>query len=295
MNLLAIPSQVMDIISSMQLAPVAQAYPNKSKFKKSYIPAMSADRVSTWRNEVLISMKKMEFKHDDPDYNIVVGITNKVSSASLSASVCRIVDILKSRLEDEFRLRIVTLLFDRGVSMPFYSKLVANMFELIHVQIPAIRDDLQFSCSLESFNKMFEQSETITCPSTSDPEYADKLCKWTKKKDVRRGFGMFVTELHMRGLVDEDVIVNAMKMATDELEETVRKPADKTLSETVDQLVTLLFETCKIIVTRYGKEHPIVRLLVERSKYILSIPKLESPCLGMRSKFKLEDINVQKF
>lgn len=289
MNLLAVPAAVLDIIGSMQLAPVAQVFPKKPGFKKpNYVPS---EKAGSWRSDAIVMMKKMEFKKDDPDFEVIVGITNKVSAASLSESANKVIDILKKRADDQvFRLRIVTLLFDRGVSMPFYSKLVANMFELINVQVPVIRDDLQFSCSLESFNKMFDQSETIMCPSSEDADYEDKLCKWAKMKEIRRGFGMFITELHIRNLVDESVILGAMNMAADELEESVRKPVDKTLSESVDQLVTLLYETCKIVITRYGKEHPIVKLLMDRSKHILSIPKAEAPCMGMRSKFKLEDI-----
>jgi hypothetical protein len=101
---------------------------------------------------------------------------------------------------------------------------------------------------------------------------------------------MFVTELHVRGLVDNEVIVEAIKVATDELEETVRKHNDKIMSETIDQLVTLLFETCKIINTRFGKDHPTVKMITAYSKKLCDIPRADTPCMGMRSRFKLEDI-----
>lgn len=287
-NLIPVLPQVLDVIASMQLAPVAPVYPKKSTFKK-HGPA--SDKAATWRSDVLISMKKMQFKHDDPDYNTILGITNKVSTASLSTAIETISEILtKRKEEDDFRLRIVSMLFNRGVSMPFYSKLMANVFELLYSKIPEIRDDLQFSCSIDCFHKMFEHSETVTSPSFDDPDYDEKLCKWVKSREVRRGFGMFVTELHVRGLVDEDVIAGAIKIATDELEDTVRKHNDKTMAETVDQLVTLLFETFKIINTRFGKEHPIVKMLVDYSKKLCEIPRSDTPCMGMRSRFKLEDI-----
>lgn len=287
-NLLPVPPNVLDIIMSMQLAPVAQVYHKKTTFKKA--PHAACDRASTWRSDVMISMKKLEFKHDDPDYNTIVGITNKVSAASLSSSANSIIDIMKLHKDDEFRLRIVTLMFDRGVSMPFYAKLMANMFELIYAKIPEIREDLQFSCSLESFHRMFEHADTVTCPDFEDPEYDEKLCKWAKKREIRRGFGMFATELHVRGLIDEEVIVGAIKVASDELEDIVRKHSDKLLSETVDQLVTLLYDTCKILITQFGKEHPTVKMIVDHSKRICAIPRSETQCMGMRSRFKLEDI-----
>lgn len=290
-NLLDVPPPAIDVISSMQLAPVPQVYYKKTAFKKH--TSTHVDHTASWRTDVVVSMKRMEFKHDDPDYVTVNGIINKVSTTNISTSVEKITEIVKTRKTDEFRLRVVTLLFNRGVSMPFYSKLIANVFELMHVQVPEIREDLCYSCSLDTFSKMFEQSDTVTCPALDDLDYDEKLCKWVKSREIRRGFGMFVTELHVRGLVDEDVIVGAIKYATEELTETVRKHSDKMLSETVDQLVTLLFETCKIIVTRFGKEHPIVKILVDYSKQLCSIPKTDTPSMGMRSRFKLEDI--QKF
>jgi hypothetical protein len=287
-NLLPVPEQVLDMISSMQLVPVAPVYPKKSAYKKHTV---TSEKASSWRSDVIVSFKKTHFKHEDPDYNVILGITNKVSSSSLSSSIETISEILMKRKEEQdFRLRIVTMLFNRGVSMPFYSKLMANMFELLHSKFSEILDDLQYSCSIDCFHKMFEHSETLTSPSFDDPDYDDKLCKWVKSRELRRGFGMFVTELHVRGLVDNEVIVEAIKVATDELEDTVRKHNDKTMSETVDQLITLLFETCKILKTRFGKDHPTIKLITDYSKKLCEIPRSETPCLGMRSRFKLDDI-----
>lgn len=291
-TLLDVPANVLDIIASMQLAPVAQVFFKKMGYKKPdkhHHTVVPLDKQS-WRNDVVTSMKKLEFKDGDVDYELIIGITNKVAGSTLSASVSTIIDILKKRNDNVFRLRVVSLLFDRGVSMPFFSKLIANMFELINVQITEIREDLQFSCSIDSFTNMFDQSKTVTHPNTTDPDYEDKLCIWSKKKEVRRGFGMFVTELHIRGLVDEDVILGAIKMATDELDDLLHKPTEKALVETVDQLVTLLYETCKIIITRYGKDHSLVKLLFAYSKKTTAMPKADTPCMNMRSRFKLEDL-----
>ncbi len=288
-NLLELPSIMMDIISTMQLTPVAQIYTKKPGYRKHTFAGPPADRTSSWRADTLTQYKKLDLKAADPEFGSVMALCNKVSTSTVGFAASEIVKIIRSRDQD-FRLKIVAMMFNRGVSMPFFSKLVANLFELLHRDIAEIKEDLHFSCSIDIFNKMFDMGDTIVCPSTMDTEYDDKLCEWTKKKEIRRGFGMFVTELHIRNLVDEDIIVGAMKMASDELIDLVRKPVDLRISESVDQLVTLLFETCKIIITRYGKEHPIVKLLGDTTKTILTIPKSNAPCLGMRSKFKLEDI-----
>ncbi len=285
-NLLELPSTMMDIISTMQLTPVAQTYTKKPAYRKH---TFSAPTVGTWRSDTITQYKKLDLKAADPEFGSIMSLCNKVSTATVGFAASEIVKIIRSRDQD-FRLKVVAMMFDRGVSMPFFSKLIANLFELLHRDIPEIKEDLHFSCSIDIFNKMFDMGDTIVCPSSMDSDYDDKLCQWTKKKEIRRGFGMIVTELHIRNLVDEDIIVGAMKMASDELIDLVKKPVALSIGETVDQLVTLLFETCKIIITRYGKEHPIVKLLADTTKTILSIPKPGAPCLGMRSKFKLEDI-----
>jgi hypothetical protein len=283
-NLLPIPASVMDMITSMQLVPVAQVYSKKpAGYKKPFASSNS------WRSDALIALTKTEFKSkDDPDFDTVRGIMNKIAASTVGKGSAEILEIIKKR-DQMFRLRIVALMFDRGVSMPFFSKLIANVFDILFKDLPALKEDLQFSCSAEAFDKMFDHNTTLVCPSSEQPEYENKLCEFVKMKELRRGFAMFVTELHIRGLVDEDVIAHSVKAASDDLAFLIMKPDDKALIENVDQMVTLLFETCKVISTRYGKEHIIVKLIQQKAREIVAMPKTTTPCLGLRSRFKLED------
>jgi hypothetical protein len=289
-NLLPVPQVVHDVIATMQLAPVAQVFTKKLGYKKP-----TAATANSWRTAALVTLKKTEFVHDDPDYESIVGIINKVATSTVVDRSKDVLDILTRRNDEVFRLRVVTLLFNRGVSMPFYSKLMASMFELLHAKMPIVKEDLHFSCSLDIFEKMFDQSGVAVCPAASDPAYEDKLCEWFKKKEIRRGFGMFITELHVRGLVDEDIILPAIKNSLDELEEAIRKPAEKALCENVDQLTTFLYESTKIMAGRFGKTHPLVKTVAEKAGAIYKIPKTDTPCLGMRSRFKLDDISNNKY
>jgi hypothetical protein len=293
-NLLTVPQVVHDVIATMQLAPVAQVFTKKLGYKKP-----TAATANSWRTAALATFtfkKTAERVHDDPDYESVVGIINKVATSTVVLQSGEVLALLDKRKDDQiFRLRVVSLLFNRGVSMPFYSKLMASMFELIHAKLPIVKEDLQFSCSLEIFEKMFDQGGVAVCPSASDTEYEDKLCEWFKKKELRRGFGMFITELHVRGLVEEDVILPAITNTIEELEETIRKPTEKALSENVDQLTTFLYESTKIMMGRFGKTHPIVKTVSEKAGALYKIPKTDTPCLGMRSRFKLDDIANNKY
>jgi hypothetical protein len=289
-NLLPVPQTVQDMIATMQLAPVAQFFAKKQTFKKHSAPTAATN---SWRTAVVhSSSKKNEWKHDDPDFEEVVAITNKVAQGTLSPSVQKIKDVIKKREDDQvFRMRIVTLLFERGVAMPFFSKLMANMFELLYKDVPILKEDLQFSCSIDCFNKMFDQSETILFPDSSEPDYDSKLCAWNKKKEIRRGFGMFVTELWIRGLVEEDVLTTAIHTTLDELKDMIVKPANSAIGENVDQLVTFLFESTKVISARFGKTNAIVKIVSGKCAELYAIPKTETPCMGMRSRFKLDDIS----
>ncbi len=290
-NLLTVPQVVQDVIAAMQLAPVAQVFAKKLGYKKP-----TAATANSWRNAALISLKKTEFVHDDLDYESIVGIINKVATSTVVLQSSEVLAILAKRAADQvFRLRVVSLLFNRGVSMPFYSKLMASMFELIHAKLPIVKEDLQFSCSLEIFENMFDQSGIAVCPAATDTNYEDKLCLWFKKKEIRRGFGMFITELHVRGLVEEDVILPAITNTLEELEETIRKPSEKALCENVDQLTTFLYESTKIMAGRFSKTHPLVKTVAEKAGAIYKIPKADTPCLGMRSRFKLDDIANNKY
>jgi len=284
-NLLTLPKTVQDVISTMQVTPVLLPYVKNQNSKKFMQNKRTiADTEDNWRREVLVELKATIWNKDDPDYEGIIGHVNKVVVSNLSEKVNAIYDILKKRQDDKmFRMRAVNLMFDRGVSMPFYAKVMADMFEKLVERFPDVRDDLQVYCSICTFNSMFDQTKTIAFPDVSDAEFEDKVCHWNKQKEIRRGFGIFATELHIRGLVSEDLIHDALVSAMSDLEENVRKPANRLLSESIDQVVTFMFEVSKLLGTENG-------VIVNEAKKIAAIPRTESPSLGMRSRFKLEDL-----
>jgi hypothetical protein len=289
MTLLSVPKTVMDVIGSMQLAPVSQTYVKKTgNFKKI---GAKADRDPAWRRAAFLQLKVTEFKKDDPDYEACVSIVNKVAMSTIGDQTAIIRSIVEKR-DEMFRIRVVNLLFNQGVSMPFFSKMMANMFELLHSGVPAIKEDLHENCSVEVFEKMFNLDETVVFPSVDDPKFDDLVVAWNKKKELRRGFGLFTTELHLRGLVDEPVILSAINTTLSDLDEMIATPAlDKHIAESADQLVTFLFDASKALVGRFGKTHLIHQTISKRAKEIYATPKTATPCLGMRSRFKLDDLS----
>jgi len=276
-NLLRLPPVVQEVISSMHLTPVSQTFvrkPNYKKYKKI------SDTDDNWRRELLADIKATVRNKDDPDYEAVIGIVNRVVASNTKEKADAILEILSRRNDDKFRMRVVNLLFDRGVNASFYAKVMADVFENLSDGNPSIREDLQIYCSMDTFTRMFDDTDLVIFPDTSDPEFDNKVCLWMKQKDRRRGFGIFATELYTRGLVADSLINDALASVVQDLEGNIRKPANKILTESVDQIVTFMSEISKLT---------IVPAVQEEAKKILSIPRPECCNLNMRSRFKLED------
>jgi hypothetical protein len=62
------------------------------------------------------------------------------------------------------------------------------------------------------------------------------------------------------------------------------------IAESVDHLVTFLYTSSTILISRFGKTNTIYSLIASKAKEICAKPKTECPCLGMKSRFRLEDI-----
>ena len=265
----------------MQLAPVAPVYIRKPK---KFGVQRRSPQDDSWRRDIITELKATIRQKDDPDYEVIIGIVNKVVASNLKDKTKTIVDTIAKR-DQTFRMRIVNFIFDRGVSMPFYAKLLADMFVILSDAIPEVHEDLEIYCSLDTFNKMFDQTKTISFPDLTTmgkTEFEDALCIWHKQKELRRGFGVFAAELHTRGLISEALLHEAVGHAISDFEDNIRKPKNEVVSESVDQVVTLLSEMAKL----FGKNDNFIS---DKAKQILAIPKADAHCLGMRSRFKLED------
>ena len=282
-HLLDLPAAVMASISAMQVSPVAPVFIRKPNAGARKPIKKTAENDDNWRREFIAELKAKARDKDDPDYEKIIGLINKVVSSTLIEKTKTIAETIANRADDHgFRMRVVNFVFDRGVSMPFYAKLLADMLVLLSNEIAAVHEDLQIYCSLDTFNKMFDQSKTIAFPDSSQPDFEDKVCSWNKQKELKRGFGVFAAELHTRKLIPDSLLHEAAGVVLSDLEENIRKPKNETISESVDQTVTFMVEMSKL----FGKE---TMLLSNKAKEILAIPRPETTCLSMRSRFKLED------
>jgi hypothetical protein len=280
------------IIADMQLIPVAPVYNRRPAAAPRMRRggggggASAAASEETWRRSAIVAIRRAPRVKDDADYEKITGLVNKVVASTVEEKAKVIHEIVKTRADDPtFRIRILNFIFDRGVSMPFFAQVLADLIAALCKRLPEMADDLAEYCSVETFEAMFQEA-TITFPKKDDPlpegvTYDDKVCAWNKQRELRRGFGLLALELYSRDLVSEEMISGAISTATEDLEDNVRRPKDAVVIERVDQSITFIGELVKFL----G-----VRVIKDKLVRILAIPKAETPCLGMRSRFKLEDI-----
>lgn len=291
---LDIPDDVRAVIAGMQAMPVAPVYVRRapvvvagggvrSGAPRHYVSAADAD--ASWRRSAIHAIKNNSARQkDDLDYEKIIAIVNKIVEKTLVEKTAEVVAILGTR-DEQFRVRVVNFLFDRGVSTPFYAKLLAGLIKGLCTAIPVVEEDIAVFCSIDTFNVMFG-GETIPFPKASDvseTSYDDRVCAWHKHREIRRGFGVFALELFSQGIVSEDMIADSIKTAIDDLEESVCYVGDEktTMTERVDQIVTFMTEVVKVV------GNHVVKTQIEK---ILTIPKTDTKCLGMRSRFRLEDL-----
>jgi hypothetical protein len=211
---------------------------------------------------------------DDADYDEVSAMLNKLSKQTYAKLIAEILAKLEKR-DDLFRLRVTTLLFDRGIRQTFFATLMADAFRDIAAAHPDALQDLETQAGM--FDALYDTGNVTIVPSSDDAGFDAAILAWTKQKELKRGFAVYVGELYTRGLIPEDRMAGFVKTVLDDLAETVRTPKTPATEEHVDALVRFLFAVAAKV--------PIQAPL----KDILAIPRPEVPSLGMKSRFRLED------
>lgn len=256
-----------------------------SKLKISFKPAFrrpfhthkrraNVEEQVNWRESALIDVVRKVREKDDADYDEINANINKLSKTTYSKLMTDILERLKKR-DEMFRLRVTTLLFDRGIHQNFFATLMADAYAEIAKANPDALQDLMTQVSM--FDKLYDTTNVTMIPASSDPTYEETVIAWTKQKEKKRGFAVYVAELYSRGLVPEEIMQGFVRTVCDDLKESARQPKNAPLEEHIDGLVRFLFAVAPKV--------PLATALKE----ILAIPKPEMPSLNMKSKFKLED------
>jgi hypothetical protein len=270
-----LPEIIRQNISKLRLVPA------------TYRPARFVKKVvqepSNWREKVLIDYVRRIRETEDPDYDQMFAIFNKVAKANLDTLSEDAISILKKR-DQEFRLRVTTLLFDKAIKGSFYAGIMTELAVKLNSVIPEVSEDLQAQASM--FGTLYDMSDTLTFPRANEEKFEDKIVAWSKQKDVRRGYSRFLTYLYSADLVPGKILHESMQKVLADLDDTVVQPKTEKSEENVTQYADFLFEIAKLLPKTAVELRGLIQTRVDA---VLKRPRADLPSLNMRSRFKLED------
>lgn len=277
---LSLPQIVQDNIARLRITPVPYR-PVRTFVRHTYKNrGTTATQSENWRQAALVDIVRKVKEREDPEYSEIFGIFNKISPGNLEKLSGDAIVFMQKR-DEQFRLRVSALLFDKAITQPPFSAVMAECAYRINEVIPGVSEDLQ--SQIEMFPKLYDMTETITFPEFGTDGFNDKVVLWMKQKEKRRGYAKFMMELFAKNLITEDVVKSALDQVVRELNDLARQKATEQTTENTTQFVEFLFETSKKV---KGALKDQLKTSVQE---ILATPKAELPSLNMRSKFKLED------
>lgn len=283
---LSLPDEVQESIAKLRITPAP--YKPVRKFTRhtyrSHNTNTSSSQVDNWRLNVLEDMVRKVRVKDDIEYSEMFNIFNKISPGNIEKLSADAIVIMQKR-DEQFRLRITTLLFDRSINQPAFSAMMADCAFRLSEVIPGIAEDLQ--SHIEMFSNLYDMNETVTFPESGSEDFDNKVIAWMKQKEKRRGYAKTLIELYAHNLVKEDSVKEALDQVVKELKDTLKQSATEQTIENTTQYVEFIFETSKKI---KGELREQLKVLIEE---IFKVPKEEFkttyPSINMKTKFRLED------
>lgn len=251
----------------------------KPVYRKPYVVPRRKEESANWRETVLVDVVRKVREKDDADYDAVSSAINKLSKANYAKLSGEVLGCLGKR-DGLFRLRVTTLLFDRGIRQPFFAPILADLYADLSKANADVAGDL--SIQLQMVDVLYDTGNVTMIPSSEDPGYDEAVIAWTKQKELKRGFAVFLAELYSRGLVPQETMTTYVTDVLDDLRESIKTPKSKVKEEHVDALVRFVFAVA-------GKVD--IRVPIRES---LALPRTETPNLTMKSRFSLED-SLKKF
>lgn len=280
---LSLPKIVQDNIARLRITPApykpVKLFTHKGAYRHNPRFHTGAE-VENWRKAALVDIVRRVREREDPEYSEIFSIFNKISPGNVEKLSADAVGYIQKR-DETFRLRVTALLFDKAITQPSFSTVMAECARLLNIAIPEIGDDLQTQVAM--FPSLYNMEETITYPDSTEEKFDDKVIAWVKQKEKRRGYAKFMMELHGKELIKEDIVKQALDQVIKELNDTIRQPNKEKTVENTSHFVDFLFELSKTI------KGSLKDGLRESVQIVLGIPKADIPSLNMRCRFKLED------
>lgn len=280
---LSLPQVIQDNIAKLRITAASYRPVRHTQKNHHHKPKHDSSTSENWRIKSIAGYVSRVKDNDDPDYHSIVGILNKVNLSNMPKLSEEAISILAKR-DREFRLRISTLLFSKAISESMFASVMADFAVKLNESNPEIRDDLILHAKM--FPTLYDTNTTLTYPSTTEPDYDNKVILWMKQKDKRRGYAKFLTQLFIRNLITEDIMFSSVENVISELNSIAKQSRTEQTEENTTQYVDFLFESSKLLP---AGSVTIRRVMSDALSKFLSIPRGDVPSLGMRSRFRLED------
>jgi hypothetical protein len=269
---------VQDNIARLRITPMFFK-PFHKPSNKTFHPKKPAN--DNWRERILVDIVRRVKEREDPEYSDIFSILNKITVSSMDKLSRDAIELIQKR-DEQFRLRIATLLFDKAITQHAYASVMAESARIMTAAIPDMKDDIQ--AQVQMFPKLYNMNETLTFPSSADRDFDNKVIEWTNQKEKRRGYAKFMMELSLRDLVSDECVKSGLQDVLNELNDVSKQPRTAQAEENVGQYAMFLYETAKL-----SKSSSLRTFLATSIKQSLATDKSEMPSLNMCSRFKLED------
>jgi hypothetical protein len=277
---IALPEAIQANIARLRLVPAT--YRPMRPIRPKNMTRKREDN-DNWRAQAIADCVRKVRETDDPQYDEMFGIFNKIAIQNMDVLSQEAIGILKAR-DQQFRLRVTTLLFDKAIKGSAFAGVMADLAKRINTVIPDISEDLELH--VQMFGTLYDMSGTLTFPKVSEPEFENKVIAWSKQKDVRRGYARFLTHLYSRELVSGQALQESMQKVITDLNDTLVQPKSEQSEENVTQFADFLFEIAKLLKPSAVELRGLIQSSVDT---ILKRDRADLPSLNMRSRFKLED------
>ena len=159
---LSLPAIIQENIAKLRISPAA--YRPIRPIKPRYVRRRPEDS-DNWRERILVDYIKRVREVTDPSYDSVFEIFNKITNVTMKKLSEECLTILKTQ-DEQFRLRVTTLLFDRAIKGSAYAAVMADLAQILNTEIPDVADDLE--THVKMFSKLYNMNDTLVFPTLGE-------------------------------------------------------------------------------------------------------------------------------
>jgi len=280
---LPLPRSVQDSIAKLRITPVTyKPFRPPPKHGGGYKLTYTRP-TGNWREKTLAVYVSKITDKSDIDYNEVFSILNKITSKNIGKLSENAVETLRKR-DDDFRLRVTTLLFNKAITESMYAGVMAELAFILNKEFPDVSEDLTIQAKM--FPQLYDTHTTLVYPNSSEPDFAQKVVLWMKQKQKRRGYATFLTQLFLKNLIDEDIMTTTIQDVLVEIVATAKQAKTPQTEENTTQYVDFLFESAKVLPSTSKTLKETIKVGL---KNMLELPRTDLTSLCMRSRFRVED------